>query len=110
MVAVLLAGGYALAAQSREDTAKRKPAKPLVVVLLLDELPVDSLLTPDGSIDAARFPNFAALAGTSTWFRNATTVYDSTFKAVPAILDAKLPEKGTPPDRARAPAQHLHVL
>ena len=50
------------------------------------------------TIDAARFPSFAALAATSTWFPNATSVYDSTFKAVPSILDAKLPVRGSKPD------------
>ena len=67
-------------------------------MLVLDEFPTDSLLRPDGQIDAERFPNFAALAATSTWFPNATTVYDSTFKAVPGILDARLPRKGETAD------------
>src|SRR5690606_16047391 len=40
-----------------------------VVVLVLDELPLTSILRPDGSIDAARFPRFAELAARSTWFR-----------------------------------------
>jgi hypothetical protein len=77
---------------------RRPPPKPIVVMLVLDEFPSDELVTPDGRIDAARFPNFAALAATSTWFPNATSVYDSTFKAVPAILDSKLPVRGSAPD------------
>ena len=51
-----------------------------------------------GEIDSLRFPNFAELASISTWFPNGYTVYDSTFKAVPAILDAKLPKRGSAPD------------
>lgn len=74
------------------------PAQPPVVLLILDEFPVDDLLGPDGKIDAARFPNFAALARQSTWFRNAVTTYDSTFKAVPSILDSRLPAPRTAPD------------
>jgi hypothetical protein len=62
-----------------------------VVFVVFDEFPADDLLRPDGSIDAERFPNFARLASISTWFPNATTVYDSTFGAVPAILDGRLP-------------------
>jgi hypothetical protein len=72
--------------------------RPPVVLLIFDEFPLDSILRPDGGIDAERFPNWAALAATSTWFPNAHTVYDSTFKAVPAILDARLPRHGTAPD------------
>jgi Sulfatase len=76
--------------------AAQAPARPPVIFLTLDELPVDSLLGPDGRIDAARYPNFAALAAMSTWYPNAATVHDSTSKAVPAILDAKLPRSRVP--------------
>jgi Sulfatase len=82
-------------------TAEHPPevkGRPPVVVVIFDEFPTDDLLRPDGKIDAKRFPNFARLASMSTWFPNAHTVYDSTFKAVPAILDAKLPARGTAPD------------
>jgi hypothetical protein len=83
---------------------------PPVVLVVFDEFATDSLLGPDGRIDAARFPNFAALARTSTWFRNGQTVYDSTFKAVPAILDARMPKSGTAPDvRSHQPSLY-HLL
>lgn len=72
-------------------------SRPPVVMLILDEFPVDSLLGPDGQIDRARYPNFAALAEHSTWFRNAHTIYDSTERAVPAILDGDFPRRGTRP-------------
>ena len=95
-----LAATLTLAAcDSDEPAAKRSPPKhPTVVVVILDEFPTDGLLTPDGKIDAERFPNFAELASISTWFPNGHTVYDSTFKAVPSILDAKLPKRGSAPD------------
>ena len=67
--------------------------KPPVVMLIMDEFPTESLRGPDGRIDAARYPNFARLAAMSTWFRNSTTIYDSTPKAVPAIMDARMPFK-----------------
>jgi len=60
-----------------------------VVVVIFDEFAVSSLLTADGRIDAVRYPNFAALARRSTWYRNATTVYDVTDQAVPAILTGR---------------------
>jgi hypothetical protein len=57
-----------------------------VFFMLFDELPVTSLQRADGSIDPVRFPNFAALAAGSTWYRNATSTWDKTAFAVPSIL------------------------
>ncbi len=74
--------------------ASKTPSRPPVVMVIMDEFPTESLRGPDGRIDAARYPNFARLAGMSTWFRNSTTIYDSTPKAVPAIMDARMPFKG----------------
>jgi hypothetical protein len=106
--AVLLAGG-ALLALANHTPSKRPPRPPLVIVLILDELPLDSLLGPEGRIDALRYPNFARLAATSNWYENATTVYDSTFKAVPGILDARLPKKGSVAD-ARSHPRNIYTL
>jgi hypothetical protein len=86
------------------------PPRPPVVVVVFDEFPVDALMLPDGRIDADRFPNFAALAGTSTWFRGAHTVYDSTFRAVPAILDAQLPKRGTNTDARDHSPSVFHLM
>jgi hypothetical protein len=80
------------------------------VVVVFDEFPSDDILRPDGSIDEERFPNFAELASISTWFPNAHTVYDSTFKAVPAILDGRLPRTGTAPDVRSHKPSIFHVL
>src|ERR687893_328708 len=55
------------------------------------------MLGPDGRIDAARYPNFASLAVTGTWFPNATTIYDSTTRAIPEVLDGKLPRRRSDP-------------
>jgi hypothetical protein len=68
-----------------------------VVVLLLDELPVSSLMTEAGAIDAVRYPSFAKLARSSTWYPRATSVHESSTSAVPAILTGRLPrERGLP--------------
>ena len=64
-----------------------------VVLVVFDALPLRSLLDRSGRIDAARYPNFAALAATSHWFRNATTVADRTADALPAILTGRYPWK-----------------
>lgn len=61
-----------------------------VVLVVFDELALSSLLTERGKIDRIRYPNFAAFGRSSTWYRNATTVYDVTDRAVPAILTGRL--------------------
>jgi hypothetical protein len=66
----------------------RRPAR--VVMIVLDEFPEVSLLDGNGRVDAGLFPNFAALADASTWYRNDTTVAEYTIRAVPAILTGKL--------------------
>jgi hypothetical protein len=83
--------------------AGKSATKPNVVLLVMDEFPSESLLDQSGRIDAVRYPNFAALADDSTWFRNAFSVYDSTTKAVPLILDGIRPHPGTSPDRSDHP-------
>jgi Sulfatase len=80
------------------------------VFVVFDEFPADDLLRPDGSIDAERFPNFARLASMSTWFPNATTVFDSTFGAVPAILDGRLPRPRMATDVRSHKPSIFHVL
>lgn len=62
-----------------------------LVVVVMDEFPTESLLDGTGKIDAALYPNFAALAGQSTWYRNETTVAPYTQTAVPAILSGSYP-------------------
>ena len=57
-----------------------------VVLVVFDEFAPVSLMDADEQVDAARYPNFAALARDSTWFRNATTVQWLTEQAVPAVL------------------------
>lgn len=57
-----------------------------VVLILLDELPIVSLLDSAGNINADRFPNLAAFALQSTWYKYATTVAEATLIAVPPLL------------------------
>ena len=68
-----------------------------IVVVLLDELPSTTLMDADGKLDTRRFPGFGELAKNATWFRNAYTVYDSTERAQPAIMDGNLPEEDHQP-------------
>ena len=85
-------------------------ARPPVVLLVLDELPGDVLLGPDGRIDRTRYPNFAALAGTASWFPNAYTVFDDTRQAVPLILDGRRPRRGGSRSRSDHPRTIFDVL
>jgi len=65
-----------------------------IVMLVLDEFPGTDLMRPDGTLDAERYPGFARLAASSTWYPHATSIYDSTTQAVPALLSATYPRKG----------------
>jgi Sulfatase len=93
-----------------EDPAESAERRPPVVVLVLDEFPADSLLGPNGRIDAARYPNFAELASISTWFPNGHTVYDSTFKAVPSMLDGRLPKEKSAADVRSHKPSVFHLM
>lgn len=81
-----------------------------VVVLVLDELPVSSLTTRAGAIDAVRYPNFARLARHATWYRRATTTHENTAAAVPAILTGKLPQRGELPTLTHHPENLFTLL
>jgi Sulfatase len=103
-VATVRAGAEA---QKVQQAAARRPH---VVLVVLDEFPGDSLLDDSGRIDSGRYPNFAALARDSTWFRNAAATYDSTTKAVPLMLDGMRPAKGTEPVAADHPRSLFTAL
>ncbi|MGI9094666.1 MAG: hypothetical protein ACR2F4_03715, partial [Thermoleophilaceae bacterium] len=74
-----------------------------VVMIVFDEFPSTSLMDARRNIDAERYPGFAQLASDGTWFRNTHTIYDSTTRAVPAIMDGNYPEKDTLPTSSEHP-------
>jgi hypothetical protein len=80
-----------------------------VVVVVFDALPLSSLLDESGAIDRLRFPHFAALADEAHFFRNATTVAETTAFAVPAIATGLYPAWHQPPTTAAYP-QNLFTL
>jgi len=104
LAAAVVAAACGSGGDSEAKLSKREP--PVVVLLIMDEFPTDALYGANGKIDAARFPNFAALARMGTWFPNSTSVYDSTPKAVPLILDGRRPYKGETADTRT----HSHSL
>jgi hypothetical protein len=86
-----------------------RPRTPVVLVVL-DELPLSSLLTSEGSIDAKRYPNFGRLAQDATWYSRATTVADHTTYAVPAILSGHVPANDDLPTLADYPHNLFTLL
>ena len=62
-----------------------------VFMVVMDEFPLYALLGPDGTINAERWPGFAALANQSTWYRDALAVSNFTHQAVPAVLASSRP-------------------
>ena len=89
--------------EARPDVAKSvADAETPVVLIVFDALPSTSLMDRAGEIDAVRFPSFARLAGSATWYRNTTTVSTDTIWAVPAILT------GVYPDTSLQPSYHDH--
>lgn len=81
-----------------------------VVMIVFDEFPSTSLMDARRNIDAQRYPGFAQLASDGTWFRNAHTIYDSTTRAVPAIMDGNYPEKDTLPTSSEHPNSIFALL
>lgn len=81
-----------------------------VVLLVLDELPLASLLRADGQIHAGRFPNFARLAASGTWYRNASSSYARTEDAVPSLLSGRRPPIGAIPNTADHPRNLFTLL
>jgi hypothetical protein len=90
-------------------TTQNVVARTPVVLVIFDEFDMSAIMTTRGKIDAARYPQFGALARSSTWYRNATTVHDYTFWAVPAILTGRRPHKDQLPVVADHP-QNLFTL
>ena len=74
-----------------------------ILLLVFDALPTSSLMDEHGQINAFRYPNFAALAQDSHWFRNASTVSNYTKHVLPAILTGRYTRKPVAPTAANYP-------
>jgi hypothetical protein len=110
LLVVLVGAAVAVAVESDDEVDAPADPQPPIVVIVFDEFPTDTLTAPGGRIDAERYPNFAALAETSTWFRNGYTVFDSTFKSVPAMLDGRMPRDRTAADVRSHQPSVFHML
>jgi hypothetical protein len=98
------------AADQEPGTADGHGPSPPIVMLLLDELPLMALLDSHGQVDERVYPNFARLAATSHWFRNATGVGPYTQYAVPAMLAGRYPETKVPPSYLEHPDSLFSML
>jgi arylsulfatase A-like enzyme len=96
--------------RSRNAAVPVPRGAPPIVIVVFDQLPVTSLMGPDGTIDAGRYPGFAALARTATWFRNATANAELTAWAVPSLLSGNLPRRARLPITAHHPQNVFTVL
>jgi len=99
------------AAPAAQPAAAAKPASSApIVFVLFDELPTRSLVDSQGKIDRRLFPNFAKLADSSTWFRNATGVAGMTRWAMPAMFTGRYPAKDLAPTASRYPNNLFTLL
>jgi hypothetical protein len=97
-------------ADQAKASAERVSSRAPVVMVLFDELPLASLLDARGRIDASRYPNFARLARTSTWYRRATAVAGHTSTAAPAILAGNSSPGSDPPIASSYPHNLFTLL
>jgi hypothetical protein len=81
-----------------------------VVWLVFDQLPLSLLIDANGDIDERRYPNFAALADSSTWYTRATTVASNTALALPAALSGDLPDYESLPVVSQFPTNLFTLL
>jgi hypothetical protein len=91
---LFLAPTSGLIGSQAEAAPPGRTSGPPIVMVVLDELPLLSLLDEDGRVDELAYPNLARLAAESIWYRNHTTVADDTEGAVPALVTSQLPEPG----------------
>lgn len=81
-----------------------------VIVIVFDEFSGLTLMDRDLQIDAKRFPQFARLAGMSTWYRQASTVHSRTDVAVPALLTGRYPAEEHAPLQSEHPGNLFELI
>jgi hypothetical protein len=95
---------------SSEVTAQLGADPPDVLFVVFDALPLGSLLDGTGRIDAELYPNFAAIAGDGTFYRNNTTVSAFTLDAVPALATGRFPSTNAAIDAGSDDDTNLFTL
>ena len=105
-VALGVVAALMLAAPATANAAPKTP----VVMVLFDEMPLNSLLGRRGGVDHVRYPNFGAFAQRSTWYINATTASDASKHAIPSVLDGQSPRRKLAPTAGAHPANLFTLL
>lgn len=106
-----------LAGDAQGQGAQERGLRPLsasatapIVWIVFDEWALSTILTPEGSLDAAAFPHLAALADDATWYRRAASVSGATELAVPALLGGRLPAPEELPVPSHWPVQLFSLV
>ena len=81
-----------------------------VVMVIFDEFSGTSVMNERLEVDAARLPNLARLAASSTWYRQASSVHARTGFAVPAIMSGRFPATPSSPLLADHPNNLLEII
>ncbi|HVM19371.1 MAG TPA: sulfatase-like hydrolase/transferase [Egibacteraceae bacterium] len=117
--APIVAVAFVVASPARALVFPQPPTPPLagidaeppdIVFVMFDELPIASLLTDQGRIDARAYPSFARLAADATLYTNATTVHGQTSDALPAALSGRYPDSEKLPVASDHPDNLLALL
>jgi hypothetical protein len=74
-----------------------------IVLIQLDEMPLASIMTEEGTVNEVLFPSFARLADEGTWYRNALSMSIATTQSVPSILSGIRGERGMSPSSVDHP-------
>jgi hypothetical protein len=91
--------------------AEARASRPPIVMIVFDEFPTISLLDRMDHVDPIRYPNFAQLAGSSTWFSDATASVDETGRAMAALLQGYTPRRrNVPPSPVNFPHNLFALL
>ncbi len=81
-----------------------------VVVVVFDELPLSVIVNGDGEINAERYPAFAELSDSSTWYRNASSDHYRTERAVPELMTGTQPKVSALPSYVDLPRNILTLF
>lgn len=85
-------------------------SRPTIVWIVLDEANLAMLLDRTDAIDPSRYPNLAALAAASTWYRNAIGMDNQTQRAVPGLLASRYGPAGALPNASSFPTNAFSLL
>jgi hypothetical protein len=80
-----------------------------VILIILDELPLVTLLNKSGLLDKERFPYISGFSKESVWYVKAASASTGTTESVPAILSGILKENNSTPNFNNYP-NNLFVL